>query len=221
MSKGYGDCQETTIFCEEFADGCFFKEFLAIFSNVKHDVSAAVCLVHLCNFKLWRTIASPLHRLSTFLIATRNDIHTFAHHKGRVETETEMTNNSISIILVTFKEVCSTREGNLIDVLFNLLGRHTNTTVTYSKCFCLGINLNLHSQVTEFTTHLSTRAKSLQLLRSVNGICNYFTKENLMITIQEFLNHGENILRSYSNLSFFHNIGSLSYEFHFYKKKCK
>ena len=171
---------------------------------MEHDVRATLSLFHLRDFKFGRTVTRPLHRLSALLITTRNDVYTLAHHKGRVETKPEVANNCIRIVLIAFEEVGSAREGNLVDVLFNLLGRHTDTAVANRKCLSLSIYLHLHGQVAKFATHLSARTECLQLLRSINGICHNFTKENLVVAIQEFLNHGENVLRRYSDLSFFH-----------------
>ena len=171
---------------------------------MKHNIRTAIRLFHFSDFKFGRTVASPLHRLSTFLITACNDIYTLTHHECRVETKTEVTDNCICIILIAFKEVSSTREGNLIDILFNLFGRHTNTAVADGKRLCLGINLHLHGQVAQFTAYFATRTECLQLLRRINGICHYFTKEYFVIAVQKLLDDGEDVLRSYSNLSFFH-----------------
>ena len=171
---------------------------------MEHNVSTTISLFYLSDFKFGRTVASPLHRLSSFLITARNDVYALTHHECRVETKTEVTDDGICIVLIAFKEVGSAREGNLIDILFNLLGRHTNTTVADGKRLCLSINLHLYGQVAKFSAYFATRAECLQLLRSINGVCHYFTKENLVIAIQKLLDDGENVLRSYSNLSLFH-----------------
>ena len=50
-----------------------------------------------------------------------------------------MTDNRIGVVLVFLQEVIHTREGDLVDILIDLLSCHTDTTVADGKCSFLFI----------------------------------------------------------------------------------
>jgi len=114
-----------------------------------------------------------------------------------------VSDDGVCIFLIFVKEVVGTRESNLVDVLVDFFGGHTDTSVADSDGFL--VDIHLYGQVAHFALEITLRSVSLQLLGSVNGIRHQFTKKNFVVAIQEFLDDGENIFGSYPNVSFLHD----------------
>ena len=129
FAEGDGDGQELAILVEQLLYARFVQELFAIVVDIQHDVGAAVVFLHLFYFVSGRPIATPLHGLRTFLIAARDDFHLLAHHKGRVETQTEVPDNGVGVVFVLVEEVGYARKSDLVDVSVNLVGGHSHTSV--------------------------------------------------------------------------------------------
>ncbi len=115
-----------------------------------------------------------------------------------------MSDNCLSIIFIFFNKIFCTRKGNLIDIFINFLSRHPYAPVRNRQCFFLFINADINFQLTQFAFELAHRSKRLQLLGSIYSIRHQFTQKNLVVTVQKFLNYGENIITGYPNTSFCH-----------------
>ena len=59
----------------------------------------------------------------------------------------------IGFVFILFEEILSTGESDLVDVLIDLLGCHTDTPVRDRDRFV--IELNLYGQITEFAFKLA------------------------------------------------------------------
>ena len=77
--------------------------------------------------------------------------HLLRHHKCRVETQTEVTDNGIGAILIFGKEFFSARESDLVDVFIYIFGIHAYTHITHGESACLFIDAYGNLQVAEFT----------------------------------------------------------------------
>ena len=120
-----------------------------------------------------------------------------------------MTDDSLGFVFVLVDKLLSTGESNLVDVLINLLGRHTYTMVADSKGFLILINTYTHAYVAQLAFERTGGGESLEFLRGVHSVADKLTKENLVVGIQEFFDYGENVVRCYPNVTFAHNIKNL------------
>jgi len=108
LAKGDRHCHELAVLIQQSRDARLLKEFLAIVSDVQHNVGTAVSLLSLLKRELWRTVASPVHGLGTLLIALGDDLDLVRHHKAGVEAESEVSDDGIGLILVFRQEVSDT-----------------------------------------------------------------------------------------------------------------
>ena len=69
-----------------------------------------------------------------------------------------MANDSVGIIFVLVQEVVCTRKCNLVDVLLNLVGCHTYTTISNGNGLGILVNADGNLQVTQFAFELSFAA---------------------------------------------------------------
>ena len=104
-----------------------------------------------------------------------------------------MADDSCSIVFVFIYELLSSGESNLIDILIHLLGCHTNTTVGNGKRTLLLINRDAHFQVAQFVFKFTYGSQRLQFLRGIYCVAHKFTKENLVVAIQKFLDYRKNV----------------------------
>ena len=200
--------QEAAILFQKLVDTRLFKEFLGIVVEVKHYVGASRSLIGFAHFVFRRTVASPKHSLSTFLIRKRMYFHLLRHHECRVETQTEVTDDGIGAILIFGKEFFSTRESDLVDVFIYIFGIHAYTHITHGESACLFVDAYGNLQVAEFTFIFADRWERFELLSGIYGIWNQFTKKNFVVTVQKLFDNGENVVGSYPNSSFWHDFYS-------------
>ena len=120
--------QEFTIFGQQTANACVFQKVFVVVVDVQHDVCSAFCFIARFERIFWRTVAAPMLRRRIGVRFGEN-FHLFGYHKRRIETQSEMTNNGISVLFVFVQKIGSARKRNLIDVFFNLFGCHTHATV--------------------------------------------------------------------------------------------
>ena len=174
LAKSNGHRQEVAVLAQQAFHLVLFEELKAIVVDVHNDAGTTICLVCFLQCKRRTTIAAPLHSRS-ILVALGDDVYLLADHEGTVEAKSEVTNNSVGIVLVLVQEVIGARECNLVDVLLNLVGSHTNTTV--GNCDGLGILVNADGnlQVAQLAFEFALAAECLQLLRSIYGIADNLT----------------------------------------------
>ena len=128
---------------------------------MQYDVRTAVCLLYVLNLKLWTTIAAPLYGLCTLFVAACDDVHLLAYHERRVETQTEMTDDCVGVILVFVEEIGYARERNLIDIFVNLLLGHTDTAVADGQRAFLCVETDANGKVAQFALEVAAFGKRL------------------------------------------------------------
>ncbi len=141
--------------------------------------------------------------LSLFLIGFGEDLDLVGHHERRVESQSEMTDDRL--VLVLLHKLLGAREGDLVDILVHLLGRHADTAVGHGQRFGFLVHGDVNRQVAQLALHFADRRKRLQLLGGVDRVRNQLAQENFMVRIEEFLDDGEDVLRRNSDFSVFHS----------------
>ena len=132
-----------------------------------------------------------------------------------------MADDVVGVVLIFLQEVVNAREGNLVDVLVNLLLGHTDTAVRDSDSSLVRIQCYVYGQVAEFVLELALLSQCLQLLRCVNSVANHLAQENLMIRVEELFDDGENVLGCNPDVTFLHILFILYYYFNFCSIICK
>ena len=137
--------QELTVLLQELFNLVLLKKLLAVVVDVENDVRTAVVARCILDGELRASVARPLHGLCTFLIAAGDDFHFLRHHEGRIESQTEMANDSVGVVLVFVKEIGYAREGYLVDILIDFLFRHADAPVADGQRAGLLVKFDLHA----------------------------------------------------------------------------
>ena len=173
---------------------------------MQDDIRSALGFDGLLHRVLRITLAAPVNRLGVLLIRKREDLHFLADHEGGIETETEMADDSLCAVFVFVYKLLRTGERDLVDVFIHLLGGHSDTMVGNGQGLLGLINTYAHAKVAQITLHFTNGRQSLQFLRSIDGIGDQLTQEDLVIRIQKFLDDGEDIITRHPNITFTHII---------------
>ena len=96
-----------------------------------------------------------------FLIGLAEDLHFLRDHEGRIEAETEMTNNSLGLVFVFVDKFLRTGESDLVDVFVHLFCRHADTMIGDRKGLLLLINRHAYARIAQISFHFSYRRECL------------------------------------------------------------
>ena len=152
LAKGNLYGQESTILFEQLLDFCRLGILEAVLSNVENDgCSAVAALLQLLHLKLGRAVAAPMDSLSSLLPRLSEDLDLVGNHKRRVETQTEVSDDGLILILI--EELLGTRECNLVDVFVDLLGGHSDTAVGDGQRLGIFVGSNMNCKAAEFALH--------------------------------------------------------------------
>ena len=180
LAEGNRDRQETAVLAQQPLDFRILGIFERILRQVQDDGRTAVMrLVGLLHFEFGRPGAAPAHGLGTLLPGFRNDLHLVGHHERRVETQSEMPDDRL--VLVLLHELLGSRESDLVDVFVDLFGRHADAAVGYGQRFGILVRRNADRQVAQVALHFADRREGLQFLGCVDCIGDQLAQENLMV----------------------------------------
>ena len=168
------------------------------------DVCTAVSLLHFFHGEDWASVAAPLYGRSVFLIALGDDVHLLAYHIAAVEAKAEVSDDGVGIVLVLVEEVVCTTEGNLVDVLFYLVGCHTDTAVAHGNGLCFLVHTHGYFQLAQLALEIAFSCQGLQLLGGIHCIAYNLTDEDFVVAVEKLFDDGENILCCNPNVSLFH-----------------
>ena len=178
---------------------------------MQHDVGAAFGLVALFERIFGRAVATPM-LCGRIGVRFCKDFDLFRYHKCRIEAQAEMADDGVGVVFVFIQKFGSARECNLIDVLFDFVGRHAHAAVADGEGFLFGIEFHLHLQIAHLAFVVAHRGQCFQFLRSIDSVRHQFAQKNLMIAVQKFLDDGKNVVRRYTNITF-HNCIFFVYHF--------
>ena len=202
-SDGHG--QETAVFFQQTFDLRLLGILQRIFREVQYDARTAVAgLVGLLHFEFGGPGAAPMHALRSLAERPGEDLHLARDHERRVESQSEVADDRL--VLVLLHELLGTREGDLVDVLVYLLGRHAHAAVRHGQRLLLLVHGHTNRQVAQLAFGLADRREGFQLLGGIHGVRDQLAQEDFMFRIEEFLDDGEDILRRNSDFSVFHSL---------------
>ena len=138
-----------------------------------------------------------MDRLCAFHIAQCIDMDLVSYHKCRVEAQTEVTDDLVLICLtlVLFEEFICTGEGDLRDILFDLVHRHADTGIDELECFLIRVHNDMNFVFVLFLRSVLADALKLSQLRDgIAGICDLLAYKNIMIRIEPLFNDRQHVL---------------------------
>ena len=211
LAEDHGHGHKLAVLREQLLDGRFLEIVLAVVVDVEDDVGTAVGLLHPVDGVFGAAVAGPAHGVAALAPALGDDLDLLAHHEGGVESETEMADDGLGLVLVLVEEVGDAGEGNLVDVLVDLLGRHADAAVGDGERAGLLIEGDADGEVAQVAGEVACRGEGLHLLRGVHGVADHLAKEYLVVGIQKLLDDGEDVLRRYSNITFLFHYCDMSF----------
>ena len=220
LAEGDGDGQEAAVLAQQPFQAALLEELLAVVVDVQHDVGAALGAVGLRQRELRRAVARPLHRLGTLLPRAGDDVHALRHHEGAVEAQPEVADDGIGVVLVLLQEVVGAREGNLVDILVNLLLGHAHAVVADGDGALLLVEADADGQVAHVAVEVALQLHGLQLLRGIDGVRHHLAEENLMVGIEKLFDDGEDVLGRNPDVTFLHSAMSICLVVHFHRPTC-
>src|SRR5690606_29086116 len=133
----------------------FFQKFGGIIGNVKDYFCSPSFLFAFFERKVGRSITGPMG-CWLILIALGDDLYFFGDHKGRIETQAKMADNTgvFCRILVFIQEFLGPGESNFIDILLYFLLGHTHTLIYYMDFLPLLVYLYFYNRIVIFNLGL-------------------------------------------------------------------
>lgn len=142
------------------------------------------------------SVAGPVYRFRVREIAQGIDLNIIGNHEGGIETQSEMTDNIILIrlILVFLKECAGARESDLCNVLLYFRFCHAQTRI--NKLDGLLIRVHDHLDTVLMIVRILILPHNFELVQlgdRVASVGDQFSYENIMITVEPFLNDRQHI----------------------------
>ena len=181
LAENHGHCEELAVLVEQRFDAGLLEKLLAVVIDMKDNIRTAVFLLHILKCIFRTAVTAPLHGLRAFFVALGHNVHLSAYHECRVESQAEMADNGVGLVLILLQEVVHTREGDLVDVAVHLLGGHTDTPVADGEGSCLLVQRDTYGQIAHLTLEVTLCGQGLYLLRGIHGVRHHLTQEYLMI----------------------------------------
>ena len=142
-------------------------------------------------------VALPVHRLRAFLIGQGIDGHKACHHEGTVKSKSEMADDLIvaCLVLVLRKEGLRAGEGDVVDILLDLVSRHADTVIGYCDGSVIGVHLNINPGLIIIRQgKISHHVELFKLGDRITAIGDQLPVEDIVIAVQPLLDNGKHIL---------------------------
>ena len=197
---------ERTVFGDDLPGAVLVGEFQALLIEEQGDL-CTYGLSGACRHGEFRTpITLPVNRLCSFLIGKSIDVDLVRHHKCRIKTQAEVSDDLILIglVLILRQEIRSPGKCDLVDVFFHFLRGHAKTVIDEFQSLLIRIYQNLHLRFIFIRKSiLSHHVQLLQLGDGIASIGDQLTEENIMIGIKPLLDNRKNIVAVDRKISMF------------------
>ena len=201
FAKADGDGHKAAVFSQQLEYGLLVEELLAVVGDVQHNAGAALgVLLVLRHGELGVALAAPVDG-GFVLVRLGENLHLVGHHKGRIETQSEVANQIFLYVFVFVEEVGGTAEGYLVDILLHLFGGHTDAAVFHREGLLLAVHFHLHGQVAGIALQLAARGQGFQFLGCVDGVGYQFAQKDFVVGIKELLNDRKDVLGLYIQIA--------------------
>ena len=123
-------------------------------------------------------------------------MHRICHHKCRIKTKSEMTDNLIVIclVLVFLNEICRTWKSDLVDILLHLVRCHAKSGINKFECFLLWIDNDMDILLDIWRILiLSHHLQFFQFGDGVTAVWDQLSVKDIVVWIQPLLDNWKNI----------------------------
>ena len=185
------------VFLQDLTDAELIAELETVVIQEQGDFRTDFAPRSLSDLIVRYAVALPMDRLCAVHIAQCIDMDLVSYHKCRVEAQTEVTDDLILICLalVLFEEFICTGEGDLRDILFDLVHRHADTGIDELECFLIRVHNDMNFVFVLFLRSVLADALKLSQLRDgIAGICDLLAYKNIMIRIKPLFNDRQHVL---------------------------
>ena len=142
---------KAAVFIKDFFYSVLVAVLIAILVQIQRDLSTDILFIGIAHLKLCTAIAFPMNGFCAFLIRQRINRNLICNHKRRIETKTKVSDDLVVIcfVFIFLKEVCSTAECDVIDILFDFICSHTDTVIDKAQSLfrrvCYDLDLKMIS----------------------------------------------------------------------------
>ena len=188
---------EAAVLVNHLAGTIVIRELHAVLRQMEGNGRSDLLPVGLLHGELAAAVALPVNGLRSLLIGKRIDGDKRRYHERRIEAQSKVTDDLIVVrlILVFIHEGFRTGEGNVVDIFLHLVRCHAKSVIGNLNGLALGIQNHVDSclpalRKLRFPHHFQL----LQLCNGIAAIGNQLTIENIMVTVQPFLDNREHVL---------------------------
>ena len=188
---------EAAVLVNHLAGAIVIRELHAVLRQMEGNGRSDLLPVGLLHGELAAAVALPVNGLRSLLIGKRINGDKRRYHERRIEAQSEVADDLIVVrlILVFIHEGFRTGEGNVVDILLHLIRGHAKSVIGNLNGLALGIQNHVNSCLPALRKlRFSHHFQLLQLCNCIAAIGNQLTIENIMVTVQPFLDNREHVL---------------------------
>ena len=170
LAEGDCDGQERAVLRQQAPHLVLLEVLLAVVGDMQDDVGPPLVAAGILDLEFRVAVARPLDRLAPLAVGAGDDFHLVRHHECRVETQAEVPDDAVGVVLVLLHEVRRPRERYLVDVLVDFLLRHADAVVRDGDCPGILVDGHADGEVAQFALEVAHRRERLQFLCRVDGV---------------------------------------------------
>ena len=147
-------------------------------------------------------VAGPVDGLGAFLPAEGVDGDFLADHEGGIESEAEVADDGVELVLVFLEELAGGGEGDLVDVAVDFLLGHADAAVDDLEGLFLLVQLDADLELAELALEIAAGGERLHLLGGVHRVGDELAQEDFVVGIEELLDHREDVFGGHADFAF-------------------
>ena len=123
---------ELAVFVQDLADSAFLQKFLFFFGDVHDDGGSVFGAGTILNLIAVFPCRNPMYRFCSFFVGQGLDLYSIRYHERRIKSQTKMSDDSgalFALFFIFFQKFGCTGEGNLCNIFFHFICRHTKTII--------------------------------------------------------------------------------------------
>ena len=137
-----------------------------------------------------------MNRHGAVLVRQGINVHLVGHHESGIEAQTKMSDDLILVgfVLILLQELRSSGKRDLRDVLFHLIGGHTDTVIDELQRFL--VRIHNHFDLALVILRKRILAHDLQLFQLCDGVAavgHHLTDKDIVIGIKPLLYDRKNV----------------------------
>ena len=171
---------------------------------MEDDVGTETVLLALFDGVSVDTVALPdVGLLGTVCLG--DDLDVVGHHEGAVESDTELSDGFVLLVVDLLLELEGPGVGDVSEVLLHLVGGHPDTVVGYGDRLGIPVDLDIDAEVVLSDLAVGFRQNLVvELVYGIGCVGDELPEEDLLVGVDGVDHHVQNALRFRFELSFCH-----------------